>query len=675
MIQKTNLCEPKIGIMAFIILARDTKMTQNEYLKNIEILKKCAFAYYVEDNPIATDEEYDRLYHQVLDYENENPTLKASDSPTQRVGGEILEGFEKSTHIQRMWSMEDVFNLQELREWIVRVQKTTTRFPKLFCEPKFDGASLNLLYEQGKLIKATTRGNGEIGENVTHNIRTMHSIPLSIDYQETIEIRGEVVIRKEDFEAINKERLDKGETPFANPRNSASGSLRQLDPKITAKRKLIFYPWGIGENSLPYPTLSAKMDFIASLGFLLPPLERACESIEEVEAFYYELIAKRNEIPMLMDGMVVKVDSVALQEALGYTIKHPRWMCAYKFPALEKSTRVNAITLQVGRSGAITPVAEVEPVNLDGAMVSRATLHNFDEIERKDLRVGDEVIIIRSGDVIPKITKVLSDRRKGDEKAIERPTHCPTCNGELLDEGTLIKCQNLKCSARVVNAISYFVSKGCMNIDGLGERIVGILYREGIIKELKDLYFLEEEKLLGLEGFKEKRVHNLLESIEKSKGVVCWRFIRSLGIEHIGEVASKDICKHFGLDIFNLTREDLIAIDGFGEQMALSFEEFVRSNEAPIQELIDIINPTVVKQEIQKSPFSHKTVVLTGTMSRSREEIKTLLESLGAKVSSLVSKKTDYLIYGEEAGSKLDKAQKLGVATLTEEAMNNLVMV
>jgi len=664
-----------MGIMVFNILARDTQMTQKEYLQKVILLKQWAYAYYVEDNPIATDEEYDRLYHQVLDYENENPTHIAHDSPTQRVGGEILEGFEKSTHIQRMWSMEDVFNLQELREWIARVQKTTIIFPKLFCEPKFDGASLNLLYEKGKLIKATTRGNGEVGENVTHNIRTMHSIPLSIDYQERIEIRGEVIIYKEDFETINQERLAQRGSVFANPRNAASGSLRQLDPKITAKRKLIFYPWGLGENSLAMDRLSVKMDFVASLGFLTPPLERACESIEEVEAFYHQLIAKRDTIPMLMDGMVVKVDTLEQQEALGYTVKHPKWMCAYKFPAIEKSTRVNAITLQVGRSGVVTPVAEVEPVNLDGAMVSRATLHNFDEIQRKDLRVGDEVIIIRSGDVIPKITKVLTQRRKGNEIAIQRPTHCPVCGGELLDEGTLIKCQNLKCSARVVNAISYFASKGCMNIDGLGEKIVEVLYGQGIIGELQDLYALDTQKILALEGFKQKRVNNLLNAIEKSKGVECWRFIRALGIEHIGEVASKDICKHFGLDIFNLAYEDLTAIDGFGEQMAQSFEEFVRTNKSNIKELIEIIEPIVAKQEIKESPFSNKTVVLTGTMSRSREEIKALLESLGAKVSTSVSKKTDFVIYGEEAGSKLDKAQSLGVKRLSEEEMNNLLMV
>jgi len=573
-------------------------MNKEEYLDNISILKKWAYAYYVEDNPIATDEEYDKLYHQVLEYEHNNPQLMAEDSPTQRVGGEVLEGFEKSAHIAKMWSMEDVFNFAELREWIERVQKSTTTLPKLFCEPKFDGASLNLLYEEGKLIKATTRGNGEIGENVTHNIKTMHSIPLSIDYNETIEIRGEVVIRKDDFSKINAERLEKGESVFANPRNAAAGSLRQLDPKITAKRKLIFYPWGIGENTLEQTRLSEKMDFIASLGFLLPPLEKACESIEEVEAFYHELIAKRNEIPMLMDGMVVKVDEIALQEALGYTIKHPKWMCAYKFPAIEKSTTVNAITLQVGRTGVVTPVAEVEPVELDGATVSRATLHNFDEIERKELRIGDEVIIIRSGDVIPKITKVLTDRRKGDEKIIHRPTNCPTCNGELLDEGTLIKCQNLDCPDIVKNSIAYFASKGCMNIDGLGEKIVEQLVEEKIIQNIMDLYKIQYDDLIGLEGFKEKSINNLLQSIENTKGVDCWRFLASLGIEHIGEVASKTICRSIGLEELTIEPEILLALPEFGIEMVNSYNNFMLVNEELIKEFMIIISPQASLKDI-----------------------------------------------------------------------------
>ncbi|HHH19271.1 MAG TPA: NAD-dependent DNA ligase LigA, partial [Campylobacterales bacterium] len=382
-------------------------MTNTIYQEKVTLLKKWAHAYYVDDNPIATDEEYDKLYHEVLDYETAHPEEVADDSPTKRVGGIVREEFTKAQHIKRMWSMEDVFNNEEVQEWLDRVVKNVGEVA-YFCEPKFDGASMNLLYENGKLVRAITRGDGVIGEEVTDNVRTIRSVPLSIDYQGLIEIRGEVVIRKDDFEVINQERLANEEAPFANPRNAAAGSLRQLDSSITAKRRLVFYPWGLGENRLEQVNLSEKMNFIYRLGFLEPPYRQACQSIEEIEAFYHFIISKRDAIPMMMDGLVVKVDEVAKQEQLGYTVKVPKWMCAYKFPAIEKVTRVNAITLQVGRTGVITPVAEVEPVDVEGAVITRATLHNFDEIERKGVMVGDAVILIRSGDVIPKITKVLA---------------------------------------------------------------------------------------------------------------------------------------------------------------------------------------------------------------------------------------------------------------------------
>ena len=412
-------------------------MTNELYQEKIIILKKWAHAYYVEDNPVATDEEYDKLYHEVLDYETGNPALMAEDSPTLRVGGVVRDEFSKAKHIKRMWSMEDVFTTDEVQEWLDRTVKNVGECT-YFCEPKFDGASMNLLYEGGQLVRAITRGDGVVGEEVTDNVRTIRSVPLSIAYVGQIEIRGEVVIRKDDFEIINSERADEGEQVFANPRNAAAGSLRQLDSSITAKRRLVFYPWGLGENTLTESKLSQKMDFIYNLGFIEPPYAQECNSIEEIEVFYHKLIALRDEIPVMMDGMVVKVDEVSLQEDLGYTVKVPKWMCAYKFPAVEKVTKVNAITLQVGRTGVITPVAEVEPVEVEGAMIARATLHNFDEIERKGLMVGDSVILIRSGDVIPKITKVLSDRRNGSELTIERPTECPTCHSELLDECSLI---------------------------------------------------------------------------------------------------------------------------------------------------------------------------------------------------------------------------------------------
>ncbi|MDD2400234.1 MAG: NAD-dependent DNA ligase LigA, partial [Sulfurovum sp.] len=579
----------------------------------------------------------------------------------------------KAEHIKQMWSMEDVFSKEEVEEWLARVEKNVGKC-EYFCEPKFDGASMNLLYEKGRLIRAITRGDGVIGEDVTDNIRTIRSVPLSIGYQDLIEIRGEVVIRKDDFDAINQERLKNGEPLFANPRNAAAGSLRQLDSSITAKRRLVFYPWGIGENTLHYARLSQKMDFVHALGFLNPPYMQECKDIEEIERFYQQLIGLRDEIPMMMDGMVIKVDEVNKQEELGYTVKYPKWMCAYKFPAIEKVTKIKGITLQVGRTGVVTPVAEVESVEIEGVKVNRATLHNFDEIERKDIRIGDSVIIIRSGDVIPKIIKVLTDRRDGSEKAVNRPILCPTCHSELLDEGALIKCQNLHCPARIINSIIHFAKKGCMNIDGLGSKIVELLVKENIIKDILGLYFIKAEDLMGLEGFKEKKIRNLLEAIEASKGAPLYRLINAMGIEHIGEVASKALALEFGLGIVNVRFEQVVAIEGIGEEMANSLLEFMRVNHDFVLQLFDVIKPAVEqKAEAPDNPFKDKTVVLTGAMSQSRTQIKEMLEALGAKVSGSVSKKTDYVIYGEDAGTKLEKAHSLGVATLSEAQMEEML--
>lgn len=648
-------------------------MTYEQYREKIQRLKKWANAYYVDDNPIATDEEYDILYHEVLDYERANPNDIEDDSPTKRVGGVVRDEFSKAKHIRRMWSMEDVFDRDEVEGWLERIEKNVGAC-EYFCEPKFDGASMNLLYENGKLVRAITRGDGVVGEEVTDNVRTIRSVPLSIDYDGLIEIRGEVVIRKDDFEKINEERLEEGASLFANPRNAAAGSLRQLDSSITAKRRLVFYPWGLGENSLEHRKLSEKMDYIYTLGFLEPPFAQDCQGIDEIEAFYRMLIEKRNEIPMMMDGMVLKVDEVSKQEELGYTVKFPKWMCAYKFPAVEKVTKINSITLQVGRTGVVTPVAEIEPVNIEGAMVSRATLHNFDEIERKDIHIGDSVIIIRSGDVIPKIIKVLEDRREGSEIIINRPTECPTCNSELLDEGTLIKCQNLHCPDRVINSIIHFARKGCMNIDGLGGKIVELLVKEEIIKDILDLYFIKYEDLEGMEGFKEKRINNLINAIQATKGVPLYRLINAMGIEHIGEVASKALALEFGLGIVDAKLEAVVAIDGIGEEMANSLLEFMRVNHDFVLQLFETIQPTVEeKKEAEENPFKGKTVVLTGTMSVSRGVIKEMLEDLGAKVSGSVSKKTDFVVYGEDAGSKLTKAEGLGVATLTEDEMRAML--
>ena len=644
-------------------------MTPKEYKKNVELLKKWAEAYYKEDNPLVSDEVYDKLYRAVEKFEEEHPELIDPDSPTQKVGGEVLDEFEKARHLSRMWSMEDVFNEKELEEWIQRVYKNVG-ICEFYCEPKFDGASLNLIYENGKLKQAITRGDGVIGEDVTHNAKAIKSIPKNIEYQPLIEIRGEVLMPKDEFDRLNDERAKKGEPLFANPRNAAAGSMRQLDSSITAKRKLIFQTWGVGQNSLEYKKLSDMMDFVYDLGFKEPPKRKVCKNSGEIEEFYQEFVKIRGSFSVMLDGMVVKVNDISLQEKLGYTVKYPRWMCAYKFPAIEKMTKIKDIISQVGRTGVVTPVAIVEPVNIEGVVVERATLHNFDEIKRKDIRIGDRVIIIRSGDVIPKITKVLTEYRTGDEKIVQRPTHCPVCGSELLDEGILLKCQNLLCEARVVNSIIYFASKQCLDIEGLGDKIVKLLYDEGLIKSVIDLFELKKEDLLKLEGFKEKKVNNLLNAIKSVKGVECWRFVNALGIEHIGEVASKKICQRFGIDFLSATKEELLGIDGFGEEMAESFLEFLRVNKELVNKLLLIIapkNPEI--KEVKESYFTRKTIVLTGTMSEPREKIKEELENLGAKVTNSVSKKTDFVIYGEDAGSKLEKAKKFGVKTISEGEM------
>jgi len=650
-------------------------MNNKEYKEAVEKLKKWADAYYIYDNPIVTDEVYDKLYHEVVEYEKEHPNEIDYTSPTQRVGAVLKDGFKKAKHLSPMWSMEDVFNKQELQDWIDRVNKITP-VDRYYIEPKFDGASLNLIYENGKLIQAITRGNGSEGEDVTNNAKAIKSVRLEIDYQELIEIRGEVLMRFKDFERLNKERLERGEEPFANPRNAAAGTLRQLDPKVVANRDLIFMPWGIGKHSLNFEYQSQEMDFVYKLGFKEPFKREVVSQIEQMQKDYEEFIKMRPNLEIMLDGMVVKVDSVAKQELLGYTNKAPRWQVAYKFPAVEKQTKLKDVIWQVGRTGVLTPVAILEPVEIEGVIVERATLNNYDYIKELDVKIGDTITIIRSGDVIPKIIKVLKDFRDGNEKEIKIPTNCPVCGSHLLDEEPLLKCQNINCPARVVNSIIHYSSKGCMNIDGLGKKTVELLYEKNILKSVEDIYKLQEKRdtLLALEGFKEKKVDNLLSAIETSKKVECWRFIKGLGIEHIGEVAAKAICQVFKDKFLEATKEELLAIDGFGEEMAKSYIEFIEVNKDKILRLLNQLKITYPKeQEIKNSLFTDKTVVLTGTMDRPRSQIKELLESLGAKVTNSVSKKTDYVIYGEDAGSKLKKAREIGVKTLYYKEFEEMI--
>ncbi|TLD82199.1 NAD-dependent DNA ligase LigA [Helicobacter sp. MIT 05-5293] len=652
-------------------------MDIQQYQEQLAILKKMAYHYYVLNEPMATDEEYDMLYHQILAFEQRNPNLIDPSSPTQRVGDTPLESFSKKQHLERMWSLDDVFSTKEAEEWIKRIYKNYPQ-ASFTCSPKFDGASLNLLYQGGMLVAATTRGDGIIGELVTQNAKTIQSIPLQIPYKNEIEIRGEVVITKEDFELINQERLSRNESLFANPRNAAAGSLRQLDSKITAKRKLRFMPWGIGAGisqiSNHNQGFYEAMEQIYEFGFIRIPFLSHCKNIDEIEQIYHHLLKMRNEYPIMLDGMVIMLDDFRMQQHLGWTIKSPRFACAYKFPAIEKSSKILSVTLQVGRSGIITPVAELEPVEIEGAMIARATLHNFSEIERKDIRIGDRVIIIRSGDVIPKIIKPLIALRDGSEIPIQKPDVCPVCGGELLVEEIFIKCQNLRCKARVLESIIHFASKKALNIDGLGEKNVIQLFENHLIHNILDLYSLTYEDLIALEGWKEKRAKNLLNAIENTKGIELWRLVNALGIEHIGEGMSKKLTSVYGLDIFHLTHDEILALNGFGEEIANSLVEFNRTNKSLIEKMLEILNPKVEVVEIDaNSPFYQKTIVLTGTLSQPRDEIAKILEKKGAKMTSSVSKNTDFVIYGENAGSKLDKAKALGICLLDEEQMRAML--
>ena len=669
----------------------------DSYKQAVEKLCQYARAYYVLDDPIASDEEYDILYHQVKAFEEANPKSILPHSPTQRVGGEVLESFSKARHLSRMWSLDDVFSAGEMQEWVEKILKSYPN-ASFTCSPKFDGASLNLRYENGVLISAATRGDGLVGEEVLHNAKTIHSIPLRISHKEIIEIRGEVVIKKDDFERINDERLQEGETLFANPRNAAAGSLRQLDSTISAKRKLLFIPWGIGSNNISTNnTLDSSfyeaMRQIQDFGFA-PFLDNlvVAKNATQIQAHYENLKSRRDSFEMLLDGMVLMLDDFTMQANLGWRSKSPRFACAYKFPALEKITQIISITHQVGRTGLITPVANLEPVEIEGAKISRATLHNYTEIAKKDIQINDFVLLIRSGDVIPKIIKSIPARRDGTQTPIIPPTHCPICAKELVKEDIFIRCANLSCQARLKESIVHFASKKALNIDGLGEKIIYLLYDAGKIGSILDIYALKREDLADLEGFKDKKITNLLDAIESSKGVELWRVINALGIPNIGEWASKQLANAFGTEFYTKSKEEILEINGFGEEMAQSMLEFSNINREIIAKILSIISPKIPAKNIvdsnaksnleadssidssaTKQIFAGKTFVITGTLSRPREAIKQQLESLGARVSGSVSAKTDFVLCGENAGSKQTKAQGLGIKIISEVELNEML--
>ena len=642
-------------------------MSYDEYLKLVKLANDWMWAYYY-DTPLATDSEYDELIRQIKAYEEQNKDKIDPNSPTQKVAPTIQDDFKKIKHQKRMWSMEDVFDDAELLAWANRAKALDEEF---FIEPKFDGASLNLTYENGKLKSAATRGDGEIGEDVTLNAMVIDSIPKTIPYLDMIEIRGEVVIFKDDFEKINQSRKEQNQSLFSNPRNAASGSLRQLDTSITRQRNLKFFPWGVGQNNLTYQKHSEVMEFVRNLGFLVDDFCHKAK-FDDIKSLYESLSKQRESKPMMLDGMVVRIDDIKKCEELGYTVKFPRFMAAFKFKAIEATTKLIGVNIQVGRTGVLTPVGVLEPVMIDGVRVSNVTLHNFDEIQRLELMIGDIVGVVRSGDVIPKITSVFKDRRSDNLSPILRPTACVNCGEEVLDDGTRIICQNLKCSAKAMQSIIYFASKKCLNIDGLGENIIKLLFNENKIKSPKDIFSLTYDDFIGLEGFKDKKINNILSAIQEAKNCELSSFINALGCEHIGEVAAKKIASSFGFDWLYKTYDDFISLDGFGEQMAKSLVEFCHVNKDLILEFYEVLSLTNEITQIKEHLFNAKTFVITGTLSRPRDEFVKLLEGVGAKTSGSVSKKTDYLLCGEDAGSKLEKAKTLGVKILSEDEFQAL---
>ncbi|MEC0282807.1 NAD-dependent DNA ligase LigA [Terribacillus saccharophilus] len=638
-------------------------------------LNQYNYDYHVLDNPQVSDYEYDQTLKRLLDIEAEFPDLVTNDSPSQRVGGAPLEGFNKVEHRVPMLSLGNAFNEEDLRSFDKRVRNgLETDDYSYICELKIDGLAVSLRYENGEFVQGATRGDGTTGEDITQNLRTIRSIPLRIDLEEAIEVRGEAFMPQKSFAALNAQKEENGEAPFANPRNAAAGSLRQLDPKIAASRNLDVFLYGSGlweTNNLD--SHSGLLDYLEQLSFKTNKERRRCRTIEEVLAYVEEWSAKRRELSYEIDGIVIKVDKREQQDELGFTARTPRWAIAYKFPAEEVTTKLYDIELNVGRTGVITPTALLEPVRVAGTTVQRATLHNEDLIREKDIRIGDTVVIKKAGDIIPEVVRVVTDARTGDEQEFHMPEHCPECGSETvrLEEEVALRCINPNCPAQLVEGLIHFVSRNAMNIDGLGEKVIIQLYRSELVHTIDDLYKLDRDALLDLERMGEKSADNLLKSIEASKDNSLERLLFGLGIRFVGAKAAKTLAQAFEtIDrLQQATVEELVAIDEIGEKMADSIYQHFQEDKVTqlIEELKAVgVNMTykgIKPQEVTSdSIFSGKTIVLTGKMEAlTRPEAKEKIEALGGIVTGSVSKKTDLLIAGEDAGSKYEKAEKLGI--------------
>jgi DNA ligase (NAD+) len=642
--------------------------------------------YYEETAPSIGDRDYDRLYKELVDLETQFPQLKAPDSPTQRVGGKPLKAFTQITHRIPMLSLDNTYSEEEVADFYARITKLlpNEKIP-VVIEPKVDGVAVSLLYENGKLRHAATRGDGTVGDDITQNIKTIGSVPerLRGEAPKILEVRGEVFMDKKGFEKLNVERAEAGLPVFANPRNAAAGSLKQLDPAIVAKRPLgvVFYGTGAVEG-VDLDLHSKMFSLFKKLG--LPSSDRwwPANSVEEILRAIHELDRVRHDFPYQTDGAVVKVDSFAQRERLGFTAKSPRWAIAYKYEAERVETRLIDIVVQVGRTGILTPVAQLEPVFVSGSTVGRATLHNEDEIKRKDIRIGDMVVIEKAGEVIPAVVSVLTKARTGKEKKFRIPTICPECGSKVVkEEGQVaVRCINGQCPAQLKRRIEHFASRGAMDIEGLGEMMVEQLVNQELVRDVSDIYELTAEKMSILERMGEKSISNLLEAIESSKTRPLWRLIFGLGILHVGVSASRALADHFrGLEkLMDASVDELQRISDVGEVVAQSIQQFFQEkrNRKIIERLEKLgVRPQIEPRRAQTvdSPFVRSTWVLTGTLSQPREEIAEMIIQRGGKVSGSVSKKTNYVLAGEEAGSKLDKAKKLGVRVVDETEFRKML--
>jgi DNA ligase (NAD+) len=647
----------------------------------VDELNYHAYRYYILDDPEISDSEYDTLFNELQRLEKQNPSLVLSYSPTQKVGFKVLDSFTKVKHRFPMLSLSNVFNYEELEDFDERVKKllNMNKTIEYVAEPKLDGLAVAIRYEDGLYVKAATRGDGEVGEDITDNIKTVKNIPLKMfgdDYPKVFEIRGEVVIPTKRFEELNNQKIKANEKPFANPRNAAAGSVRQLDSKITAQRPLYFYAHSFTEEE-HFKSHSGALTKAKEWGFMVPENILVTADVKKIENFFNELINDRDKLPVGIDGVVIKVNSTELQKELGYIARSPRWAVAWKPPAQNAVTTVNSISVQVGRTGVLTPVAELEPVEVGGVEIKRATLHNASDLEKKDVRVGDTVVIERAGDVIPSIVRVIHVKDAKRNTPFSFPKQCPECGTHTHRDGVNVVCTNIKCPARIKEAVHHFISRNGMNIDGVGEKLIDQLVEKNFINSFSDIYKLNEATLLMLDRMGTKSAKNTMDAINASKNVAMDRFINALGIDLIGLESSKELSKKFFSvnDLFHIKKEALENIYGFGPNIIESLVSYFNDNKniEEIKKLISLGVNINNKSEASSNKLNGMTFVITGSFDEmTRDEITKLIEDNGGKVSTSVSKKTSYVIAGKEPGSKLEKAQELDVKVIGLNELKDL---